>query len=210
MAKYIGDLKDADSNILLPDVFTTSYIEPGTDLNTVMTPGIYRAVGSYVNSPWANTAGYMIVIKSEQTGSATGVVQKIFSNYTTFWRVYTSGAWLGWIQQSCQFYKPGDTMAVRGNVGGHTQIVNNQTNLMFSVPLDKPVNTHVSNAKLTASLTLRTPTATQSGLSVTNLVADSLSQAKNLITFSISGGLTIPSGAITMVWIAGGSRIVFS
>ena len=39
-------------------------IEPGTDLNTIMDPGLYILNGSYINAPFSQSWGFMIVLAS--------------------------------------------------------------------------------------------------------------------------------------------------
>lgn len=155
MANKIIKLQDRDGNILLPDTFTTSFIEPGTNLNTFMHPGIYRLLGTYTNSPFSGSFGaYMMVIVSQQTGSSAGAVQRLFTAYHHYFRVYSNGAWSTWRHDESAVYYPGDTVSGIYVVAGH--VTASGANLYFNVPLSRPILASTLNVTSLVFAGLRT------------------------------------------------------
>lgn len=107
------------------------------------------------------------------------------------------------------YYKAGDVIAFRGNVAAHTQTVSNQTQVLFTIPLAQPLHSSVANAKLTATITVITPSGRQNNIAISNLSADAISQNRQAIVFAYNG-TTAPTASMAVVWIAGGGSITLS
>lgn len=76
---------------LLPFFPTKGNIEPGTDLNTIGGTGIYNLSGKYINAPFSQSWGNMIVLSD---GSKTQIVTEYTgANFSIFIRGDNTREW---------------------------------------------------------------------------------------------------------------------
>lgn len=118
MSQKLIQLKDADNNELFP-IHKSIILPAETNLNTIITPGIYELNGTYTNAPSSGSIKGTLLVFNDGTTSSTVINQVWFyASDGSFVAVRgcISGIWNAWLRPHGRFMT-GATSSADGSKG---------------------------------------------------------------------------------------------